>query len=210
MGVVAAFVMDCQAQGWELVSIHQNFPDAVVSRLETGKTFLAEFEYLSSNFKLHGHDPLNCDLIICFNHDWRDCLLPVLDISQPNWGKTDVSAASPVEKENMRLKIENEYLKNQLARLTDFSEKIELPDLQEFVSLAWSTMGLGRRTWTHHFFKSGNECTRGIYDAMIERLVDIGAVKYSRNGLPHKKVIKSQAQVLQMIVELPNKTTQAE
>ena len=32
-----------------------------------------EFEFLSSNFHEHGHDPNKCDLIICWFDDWGDC-----------------------------------------------------------------------------------------------------------------------------------------
>ncbi|MBD3351570.1 MAG: hypothetical protein GF364_08790 [Candidatus Lokiarchaeota archaeon] len=39
-----------------------------------------EFEYVSSNFQQHGHDPHQCDLIVCWEHDWKDCPLEVLEL----------------------------------------------------------------------------------------------------------------------------------
>ncbi len=38
----------------------------------------AEFEYKSSSFKAHNHTPSQCDIVICWEHDWADCPLEVL------------------------------------------------------------------------------------------------------------------------------------
>jgi hypothetical protein len=32
-----------------------------------------EFEYDSNSFREHGHDPAQCDMIVCWAHNWRDC-----------------------------------------------------------------------------------------------------------------------------------------
>lgn len=32
-----------------------------------------EFEYQSTNFKIHGHDSSLVDYIVCWEHDWKDC-----------------------------------------------------------------------------------------------------------------------------------------
>ena len=37
-----------------------------------------EFEYRSRNFFYHGHEVDECDVIICWQHDWPDCPLEVL------------------------------------------------------------------------------------------------------------------------------------
>ena len=34
---------------------------------------IAELEAFSSNFKRHGHDEKRCNLIICWEHDWKEC-----------------------------------------------------------------------------------------------------------------------------------------
>jgi hypothetical protein len=39
-----------------------------------------EFEFASSNFRDHGHDPAGCDLIVCWQHDWPDCPLEVIEL----------------------------------------------------------------------------------------------------------------------------------
>ncbi len=32
-----------------------------------------EFEFRSSDFKRHKHEPDKCDIIVCGKHDWKDC-----------------------------------------------------------------------------------------------------------------------------------------
>jgi hypothetical protein len=39
-----------------------------------------EFEYLSSHFKAHGHNPEQCDLVVCWIHDWEECPLEVIEL----------------------------------------------------------------------------------------------------------------------------------
>jgi hypothetical protein len=39
-----------------------------------------EFEYRSSNFRDHKHDPTLCDLIVCWEHNWPECPLEVLEL----------------------------------------------------------------------------------------------------------------------------------
>jgi hypothetical protein len=39
-----------------------------------------EFELQSRNFLEHQHDPTKCDLIICWEHNWPECPLEVLEL----------------------------------------------------------------------------------------------------------------------------------
>jgi len=51
----------------------EKYPDGFLVR-RIGDEFEAlnvEFEEFSSTFKEHGHDPKECDLIICKQHDWK-------------------------------------------------------------------------------------------------------------------------------------------
>jgi hypothetical protein len=62
--------------------IKPGFPDCVARRF-TGRGWeriLIEFEYLSSNFKLHGHNIDGCDLIVCWENDWKDCPIEVIEL----------------------------------------------------------------------------------------------------------------------------------
>ena len=40
-----------------------------------------EFEFMSRNFKTHGHDPKGCDLIVCWEDNWgKAAPVPVLEL----------------------------------------------------------------------------------------------------------------------------------
>ena len=41
-----------------------------------------EFEYQSSNYKTHGHPIEGCDLIVCWDHDWKECPIEVLELKE--------------------------------------------------------------------------------------------------------------------------------
>jgi len=65
--------------GWRIVESQSNaFPDAVLES-DDGERLTCEFEYLSKNFKKHGH-PVDdgCQLIICWHDDWPESPLPVM------------------------------------------------------------------------------------------------------------------------------------
>ena len=48
------------------------FPDAIMYNGSTRETVRIEFEYNSSSFRSHNHDPRDCDLIVCAVDDWED------------------------------------------------------------------------------------------------------------------------------------------
>jgi hypothetical protein len=41
-----------------------------------------EFEYRSRNFLTHKHDARQCDLIVCWEDDWPDSPLEVLELKR--------------------------------------------------------------------------------------------------------------------------------
>lgn len=62
--------------------IKPGFPDCIARRF-TGKGWerlRVEFEYRSRNFKSHAHDPSACDMVVCWEHDWADCPLEVIEL----------------------------------------------------------------------------------------------------------------------------------
>lgn len=84
-GVVYLFGMVSRELGFLIKSIRTDYPDCEGKRyLDTAGTKLQhvriEFEYKSSSFVEHAHDPEGCDLIVCWIHDWKDCPLEVLEL----------------------------------------------------------------------------------------------------------------------------------
>lgn len=84
-GVVYLFGMVSYELGFIVESVQSSFPDCEAKRCIDSKRnrwqrVRIEFEYQSSNFQDHGHDPRGCDLIVCWEHDWKDCPLEVLEL----------------------------------------------------------------------------------------------------------------------------------
>ena len=80
-GVILLFAAICHDLGFMIEGIRSSFPDALLRRRNSKGTWnscMAEFEYKSSSFKAHKHNPSQCDIVICWEHDWADCPLEVL------------------------------------------------------------------------------------------------------------------------------------
>lgn len=86
-GVVYLFGMVSRELGFMIESVRTDYPDCEGKRAldHAGKKWQhvrIEFEYRSRNFLEHGHDPEECDLIVCWVHDWEACPLEVLELSR--------------------------------------------------------------------------------------------------------------------------------
>ena len=76
LGVMVLFGMVAAMLGLQVESVQGKFPDCLAKRqVAPGKWqhLRIEFEYESRNFKLHGHDPKGCDMIVCWKHNWKEC-----------------------------------------------------------------------------------------------------------------------------------------
>ncbi|MEM3422481.1 MAG: winged helix-turn-helix domain-containing protein [Candidatus Bilamarchaeaceae archaeon] len=83
-GVIFLFAKLQNKLGIVVESIQATFPDAR-GRRKTPRGWeevWIEFEYKSSHFKQHGHDPKECDIIVCWEHDWPDCPLEVIELKK--------------------------------------------------------------------------------------------------------------------------------
>lgn len=67
-GVVFIFALVAKRLGFEVDVVRASFPDCL-ARWE-GQTTRIEFEFASKNFAAHGHKTKECDLIICWKHNW--------------------------------------------------------------------------------------------------------------------------------------------
>lgn len=98
-GVIFLFGKVMEDLNMYIEEIKPGFPDCIGRRFN-GKGWeriLIEFEYLSSNFKLHKHDPRNCDMIICWEHDWPECSLEVIELKDVIKGLPNKIIQRPVE-----------------------------------------------------------------------------------------------------------------
>lgn len=74
-GVIFLFGKLHERMGIRIKAIRKGFPDAIGEVWIRGRLYprTFEFEFRSSDFKKHGHDPKKCDILVCWEHDWEDC-----------------------------------------------------------------------------------------------------------------------------------------
>jgi len=81
-GVVFLFGKIAEDLNMYIEEIKTGYPDCIGRRF-VGKGWervAIEFEFQSSNFKQHKHDPKDCNIIICWENDWKDCPLEVIEL----------------------------------------------------------------------------------------------------------------------------------
>jgi len=83
-GVIFLFAKYHKELGIEYIEgIQQGFPDAF-GRRKIGRTEYEpvdiEFEFRSLDFKNHEHDPSQCDIVVCWEHNWPQCPLEVIEL----------------------------------------------------------------------------------------------------------------------------------
>ena len=84
-GVIFLFGALAERMGFQMLRIQGEYPDGegfrVVAegRLQRVKI---EFELQSRNFLRHNHDPAKADLIVCWEHNWPDCPLEVIELKK--------------------------------------------------------------------------------------------------------------------------------
>lgn len=84
-GVVYLFGMISHELGFLIESIRTEFPDCEGKRCfdkqdNRWEHVRIEFEYKSSHFKEHGHNENDCDIIVCWIHNWEECPVEVLEL----------------------------------------------------------------------------------------------------------------------------------
>lgn len=80
-GVVFLFAIMAERLGFAVEAIKNTFPDCEGKRrMKSGawERVRIEFEFESKNFRRHRHNASDCDLIVCWNHNWPDCPVEVL------------------------------------------------------------------------------------------------------------------------------------
>ena len=69
--------------GFVVTRLQQEFPDCEALRQvdrDRWQRVLIEFEYESRNFLAHEHSVDGCNMIVCWNHNWPECPLEVLEL----------------------------------------------------------------------------------------------------------------------------------
>ena len=82
-GVLFLFGMLAGQLGFVVTRIQTEFPDCEALRQvgeERWQRVRIEFEYESRNFLKHFHKAEECDIIVCWTHNWPECPLEVIEL----------------------------------------------------------------------------------------------------------------------------------
>jgi hypothetical protein len=75
-GVVLLFGKMAEQLGFFVVGLQSAFPDCLAMREITPGNWqpvTIEFEFLSRSFQIHRHKTDGCDIIVCWEHNWKEC-----------------------------------------------------------------------------------------------------------------------------------------
>jgi hypothetical protein len=84
-GVVFLFGIVAFDLGYVVEGVGTGFPDCEAKRCvskagDVWERVRIEFEFRSRNFVAHGHDPAACDVIVCWEDNWPDSPVEVLEL----------------------------------------------------------------------------------------------------------------------------------
>jgi hypothetical protein len=83
LGVVYIFGMVSYELGFIVEALQSSFPDCEAKRSigkDRWQRARIEFEFRSSNFRMHKHPLDGADVIVCWEHDWPDCPIEVIEL----------------------------------------------------------------------------------------------------------------------------------
>lgn len=82
-GVLVLFGAMAERLGFLILRVQLGFPDVEAWRVvgpDRLQRVKIEAEYQSRNFLAHGHDPKGCDLIVCWEDNWPECPVEVVEL----------------------------------------------------------------------------------------------------------------------------------
>jgi len=83
MGVVALFAAEAKRLGFKILRLQTECPDCeAMIEVAPGRwqRIRIEFEFESRNFLEHRHRLDACDMIVCWENNWQNCPVPVLEL----------------------------------------------------------------------------------------------------------------------------------
>jgi Homing endonuclease associated repeat len=84
-GVVFLFGALAERLGFIVTRLQTEFPDCEAMwevEEDRWQRVLIEFEYESRNFLRHMHEASGCDMIVCWEHNWKECPLVVVELKK--------------------------------------------------------------------------------------------------------------------------------
>jgi len=100
LGVIFLFGLLAAELGFVVLRLQPEFPDCKAMRQIDEKRWQEvwiEFEFESRNFLAHMHNPEGCDLIVCWEHNWPECPLEVLELKTALSRKSTQQSAASIQ-----------------------------------------------------------------------------------------------------------------
>ena len=115
-GVIFMFGKIIEDLNMYVEEIKPGFPDCVGRRF-SGKGWervYIEFEYKSSNFKEHKHNVKDCDVVVCWEHDWPECPIEVIELKDIIRGLS----SKPIQRPDLATEEEKYHLEDHLEKVS--------------------------------------------------------------------------------------------
>jgi len=191
-GVIFIFGKIIEDLNMYIEEIKPGFPDCVGRRF-SGKGWervYIEFEYKSSHFKDHGHNAKDCDIIVCWEHDWPDCPLEVIEIKET----IKTLPTKPILRPDVKTEVEKYTLEKHFEKVPpkvkSLFEKFD-KDVKAISEEIWSKVTSGGVTYYSpervfiylDFMKQGLRLilfTRGLEIKGVEKTWAKGGAKWGR------------------------------
>lgn len=146
-GVIFIFGKIIEDLNIYIEEIKPGFPDCIGRRF-TGKGWEKvniEFEYKSSNFKNHGHNPKECDIIVCWEHDWTESPIEIIELKEIIKDLPDNPISRPDNTTEQKYTLE-EHLKNTSSKVKNFFKKYD-EGIKRISDEVWSKITSGGLTY---------------------------------------------------------------
>jgi 3'-phosphoadenosine 5'-phosphosulfate sulfotransferase len=81
-GVAILFGKMSEDLNIRIEEMNTGYPDCIARRRigQGWERIAIELEYMSKNFFLHQHNPNQCDLIVCWENNWKESPIEVLEL----------------------------------------------------------------------------------------------------------------------------------
>jgi len=200
-GVIFLFGKVMEDLNMYIEEIKPGFPDCIGRRF-TGKGWervSIEFEYRSSHFQQHRHDPIKCDIIVCWEHDWHDCPIEVIELRDIIRFLPNKFIERPDETSGVNKITVEDHLKNFPNKVENIFEKFD-GRIKDISNDIWFKVNRNpgvtyyspERVFVYlHFQKQG---LRLVIFTRGEKMTGVGSFDYRKGGakwgLIHIKNIK--------------------
>ena len=183
-GVVGLFMTILPDLNMRIELMRTGFPDCLAHRYDGHEWVRVnlEFELKSKNFLRHGHNVEECDLIVCWEHDWSDCPIEVIELKEKIKEFENYSIDEPEIKKNGKVEYKHDLSPNQKEILDVLFEYVKTfsDDVWiKTVSKGYSIYSSVRGVFIYTFFRKK---AAGVILEMYSKGAKLDGFEYSETA----------------------------